>query len=123
MTKRVAIVYGGRDQRIGQYYQANWLRALLWQYAIDVVRHGDARGVDRDAGRIAKQAGYEVEAMPADWSQGRKGGVLRNEEMLRREPLPVLGVEFPGGRDTADMHRRLERSNVPILLWTDEANQ
>ena len=124
MTERVAIVYGSRKGRIGQYYAATWLSALLEHHGITTVRHGDCVGIDQDAGRIAARAGLSVDPMPADWRPMRRNGLLdrsagpkRNQAMVDKDPAPVLGVEFPGGTGTADMRRRLERAGVTIERW------
>lgn len=45
--------------------------------------HGDARGVDRVAGKIAEEKGFTVIPVPADWDgEGKKAGYLRNNIML-----------------------------------------
>lgn len=50
-----------------------------------VIIHGDAPGLDTIAGTVAKNMGLTVEAYPADWSIGRRGGLLRNSEMLTKD--------------------------------------
>lgn len=45
---------------------------------------GQARGVDRIAARIARDAGIEVHEMPADWdTHGRSAGYIRNAGMAK----------------------------------------
>lgn len=49
----------------------------------DVLIHGDCRGADRMAGRVAGELGCEVEAYPADWDRhGKAAGPIRNKQML-----------------------------------------
>ena len=50
------------------------------------VVHGNARGADKIADRVAKELGLEVEVSPANWrEEGRSAGVRRNARMIRRE--------------------------------------
>lgn len=49
----------------------------------DVVIHGNARGADRVAGRLAQTYRLRVEEYPADWKRlGKAAGPLRNRWML-----------------------------------------
>lgn len=61
------------------------IRAILRWYCINgstVVIHGAAKGADSLADFYARELGLEVEAYPADWSMGRRGGYVRNQKML-----------------------------------------
>lgn len=49
-----------------------------------VVLCGCAPGVDRLGERWARNAGIRVEHHPADWSQGKKAGFIRNVEMVKK---------------------------------------
>jgi hypothetical protein len=75
--------------------------------------HGDARGADRIAARIAAALGWEVEAYPADWNRyGPAAGPLRNQQML--DTGIDLVIAFPGGKGTADMVGRARRAGVRV---------
>jgi hypothetical protein len=54
------------------------------EYGGDVIIvHGDARGADRMAGRIATELGMKEEHHPADWERyGKRAGFVRNAEMV-----------------------------------------
>jgi len=48
-----------------------------------VIVHGNARGADKIADRIARELGFEVEVHKANWKEdGRKAGILRNIRMV-----------------------------------------
>lgn len=57
---------------------------------------------------------------PADWKQyGKAAGSIRNQQMLD-EGKPTLVVAFPGGRGTADMVRRAEKTGIKVILVEEE---
>ena len=59
-----------------------------------LVIHGDARGADRMAGKMAAFYGFEVRAVPADWDMyGKRAGYLRNMAMLDMRPDVVLAFQ------------------------------
>jgi hypothetical protein len=122
MTVRL-IVYGGRDYPAGDAY--NWLE----RYAADAVRdvlktdaritvliEGGADGADRGAWEWGRDKHIALLRYPADWKRlGKRAGPIRNQRMIV-EGRPDVGIEFPGGRGTADMASRLETARVPIIL-------
>jgi hypothetical protein len=56
--------------------------------------HGNARGVDKIGAIYAKQFGWDVTAVDADWEiHGKAAGPIRNRKMLDMCPHVVLG--FP----------------------------
>ncbi len=110
------LVTGGRDFNDAEMV---WrvLGELHAKYKFTLLVHGDARGLDRIAGQWAENAGIEVLACPADWkAHGRAAGPMRNKQML--EHKPELLVAFPGGRGTADMVRKAERSSLLVVHAT-----
>lgn len=42
---------------------------------------GKAKGADTLGERYAKEKGYNIHEFPADWSLGKKAGVIRNKQM------------------------------------------
>lgn len=52
--------------------------------------HGAARGVDREAAKIALSLGCEVEPHPADWG----GGAGRGAGMVRNQAMVDLGADY-----------------------------
>ncbi len=83
--------------------------------------------------RAARQLGWPVEVLPADWRRhGRAAGPIRNRELLElaisravalaspAAPVAVLVVAFPGGAGTASLVQQARRiatsSPVPIAV-------
>lgn len=84
--------------------------------AVTVV-HGAAKGADSLAAHWASSMGLNLVACPADWSQGRKGGVLRNQRMLDENPDICLAIGFidkplEESRGSHDMAQRLTKANI-----------
>jgi hypothetical protein len=111
-------------------------RASLWQVLdrlisehgdgqVVTVIEGDARGVDRLAGQLARRRGWRLERYPADWTRhGRAAGFRRNARMLQ-QGRPDLVVAFTVGpladsRGTADMVRRARAAGVPVQIITSD---
>ena len=119
-----ALIYGGRDWR--SLYDMTWRlnrlhRALKFTLVINggqVSRDRDANelyGADWQAAVWAKTAGLPVLYFYANWQgEGKAAGPLRNQRMID-EGRPAVGIEFPGGRGTRDMRRRLEGSGIPVV--------
>lgn len=114
----VILVTGGRD-----YADADRINEILTDIVARaddpgsvVFVHGDARGADRLAGAWAKERGFAVHEVPADWNtHGTVAGPLRNQQMIDRFK-PDCGVAFPGGRGTEDCLLRLFRAGVPTMV-------
>ena len=103
------------------------IEALAQLPLISTVIHGDCRGADRMAGKIAAEMGHVVEAFPADWTHhGRAAGPLRNSDMIATKPDAVLAFShdaFKGG--TGDCVRKAHHARIPVFIypipmdWTD----
>lgn len=85
-----------------------------------VVIHGDARGADTIAGRLAEESGLRVIAFPAAWGRyGRAAGSLRNAQMLeegRPDVVYAFAVDLAMSRGTADMVARARRAGVKTFV-------
>ena len=87
------LICGGRGDGLGIVGTALVVGLAAFRPPLTVV-HGDARGVDRMAGALARSLGLDVEAFPADWrGLGRIAGPVRNGRMLR-EAKPDLVLAF-----------------------------
>ena len=101
------IVCGDRnwtDEHAIRCVLSRWSREPL---GIAAVIHGDCRGADLIAAKVAAEMGIPVEPFPADWRQhGRAAGPIRNRQMLN-EGRPALVFAFhddiDGSRGTKDM--------------------
>ena len=95
--------------------------AFPWGEPVEAAYHGGAPGVDTDFGAFAVQLGIAVERFPYRDDLGKRGGPVRNGEMLvgvrGAERLPgATGVlSFQGGDGTADMVRQARGRGVPVL--------
>ena len=57
-----------------------------------------------------------LEEFPADWNKhGKAAGHIRNQQML--DSGVDIAVQFPGGRGTADMRRRLDKAGVKVIEY------
>jgi hypothetical protein len=91
-----ALVCGSRDY--SDYRRLAWtLDAVNGAHGIDFVIEGEARGADRLARRWAEERGIPFKGYPANWARGRKGGPIRNRQMLA-EGKPDLVIAFPLGK-------------------------
>lgn len=78
--------------------------------------HGDARGADRIAARVAESLGMNVEAYPADWKKyGRRAGIERNLLMLDgADPDYVIAFWDGKSRGTAHTIREAEKRGLLV---------
>lgn len=121
MKDRWVLVYGGRDFRPENVAECRqWLVDQLRGFGATGVLHGGARGADTFGGQVAMATELDVLVRMAKWSSSRPpqaAGVRRNARMLH--DMPVGAVEFPGGRGTADMQRRVLAAHIPLVKWSD----
>lgn len=85
--------------------------------------HGDdgdeagTLGLDRMAGRVAADMGWEVEPVPADWDRfGKAAGPKRNQAMVDRGADVLLAFPLPGSVGTWDCIRRADESQIPVVI-------
>lgn len=77
---------------------------------------GEARGADSIGTDFAIINWTDYEGHPADWkTHGKAAGFIRNQQML--DSGIDLAVQFPGGRGTADMRRRLDKAGVKVIEY------
>lgn len=108
------IVCGGRDYEDRATVERE-LDAFHEKWPIEVLHHGGAKGADSLAAEWATDRGVPVKEHLAEWGKfGGAAGPIRNAYMLR-DAKPHCVLAFPGGRGTADMIRKAERGNVPVI--------
>lgn len=77
--KRIAVV-GSRD-----YPNLDEVQQFVFEQERDtVIISGGARGVDTVAVNEAKRLHMPYEVYPADWSRGRRAGMLRNHDIVAK---------------------------------------
>lgn len=84
------------------------------------VVHGAARGADRIAQQEADKWGLLTESHPADWSQGKRAGLTRNERMASLGA--DLCIAFWDGRSTGTAHMMdcARRVGIPVEVVLKE---
>ena len=83
---------------------------------IEVLIHGAAPGADTLAENWAKSREVNYVGIPAKWKKhGYPAGPIRNSEVVASSPLIHFLIAFPGGTGTADMVKKCEAREIPIL--------
>ena len=114
---KVVLVFGGRD-----FSDREAVFAALDSERPDKVIPGGAPGADALAREWCFDRKVSYWNVPADWTRyGKAAGPIRNQRMID-EGCPSLALEFPGGRGTADMHRRCVEAGVPIKVHVPAPN-
>lgn len=91
-------------------------------YPISVIVHGNARGADKMADKVADTIGIDRIMMPANWVKHKKGaGPIRNRAMLDILPIDMI-LAFPGGAGTANMKTQAKDRGISILEATELFN-
>jgi hypothetical protein len=100
----IIAVTGGRDHVVTNKEHLrfhNLIEDLITNHRPLVMRHGDARGVDKWCAAFAYPGRIKVEPWPANWKRdGKYAGPRRNRAMLEGPPRVDLLIVFPGGRGT-----------------------
>lgn len=81
---------------------------------IECIIEGGASGADALAGLWAKENGITLHTVPAEWTLGKRAGMLRNLKMLV-DYNPDVVIAFPGGNGTANMIALAYKHNVPVI--------
>ena len=97
------------------------IREVIAEFGTDVtIVHGDARGADRLCAQIGAYWGLKTEAHPADWSQGKRAGFIRNQEMVDLGADLALAFLVAGEpcRGTRHAASRAEAAKIPVRWYT-----
>ena len=113
---KIAVVTGGRE-----WNNPDAVRRALEVNGpgIDLILHGDCRGLDMQAGDIAQDMGFLVAQMPARWDEyGSAAGNVRNRWMLDCNPELVLAfhTDVANSRGTKDCINQAVSRDIPVLL-------
>jgi hypothetical protein len=109
------LVCGGRDWRDADFIASTLDRLHAARGPFERLIHGGARGVDRLAGKWAREHGVlEWDFLP-EWHRARaQDGLTRNQRMIV-EGSPDLVIAFSGGRGTADMVERARGARIEVI--------
>jgi len=115
---KVILVTGDRN-----WSNVKRIRSILSLTDYTILVEGECRGADRLAAFIARSNGKEVIGKAADWKDGKKGGVMRNQAMLDEHPQIKLVLAFhndiDSSRGTKDMINRAVKAGKKVILYTD----
>ena len=108
------LVCGGRNfSNVSFIYKM--LDRFHEQFPIHIVIEGDAKGVDKIAGRWARENNIADLKFPADWkTYGKSAGYMRNSEMLYKG-RPNIIIAFPGGKGTEMMKRLADEKGIEVV--------
>lgn len=118
------IVAGGRDfndyERMVKELHTLCVgeQAPLRQVSVSIVS-GMARGADSLAVRFAKEYGVKLYEYPADWSQGKGAGFMRNTEMALFADglLAYWDGESRGTQHMIDTMNKLGKTHVYVRKY------
>ena len=99
------------------------IRGVLVGFDRNILIHGNCRGVDRIAGRIAKELGFRVLPVPAKWNiYGKKAGVLRNIQMLDlltggKDVVLAFHEDITSSKGTKHCVREAKKRDLYVLIF------
>lgn len=107
-------VTGGRVATVTQVFVEQTLDLINEREPVDILVHGNAKGIDRMCGLWANKRAIHVAVVDALWEDyGTRAGPKRNGAMLRLKP--DLVVAFPGKAGTADMRRQTLAAGIRLI--------
>lgn len=83
-------------------------------FKIKKIISGGARGVDKIGEHYAKEYGLTLQIFNADWSLGKRAGILRNEEMAKNADALIL--VHNGSRGSLNMLERAKFHGLNIYV-------
>ena len=89
--------------------------------------HGDARGADKMAARIAEELGWVPEDHPADWKRYKgAAGPIRNSEMVALGADFCVGFPTPASIGTYDCMEKARKAGIRVIdlgekVWDEQA--
>lgn len=99
------------------------MREVLKEWTSEKVEliHGNARGADKMAAEVAKELGWDVLAVPAEWDRyGRGAGHKRNQEMVKMKPDLCVAFWDGESRGTLDCISRAKSAGIKVRVVRDE---
>ena len=114
MTGKRVVVTGSRDCKDRDWVWKQ-LDAIHAADPIEVLIHGNYRGLDRIADAWALARGVKREPVDAEWTRfGPRAGPMRNTRMIR-EFHPVKCIAFEGGDGTRDCLAKARAAGLEVI--------
>ncbi len=109
------LVCGGRDGQDSDFVGKTLDRLLATRGPFERLLHGDARGVDRMAGKWARDHHVlEWDFLPEWHRVDPEDGLSRNQRMIEAG-APDLVVAFPGGVGTENMIELAKAAHIEVI--------
>lgn len=109
------LVCGGRDWDDPDLVERTLNKWNAARGPFERLMHGGARGVDRMAGKWARDNGVlEWDFLPEWHRADAPDGKMRNQRMIA-EGAPDLVIAFPGGLGTADMVEQARGAGIEVI--------
>ena len=114
----IVLVTGGRDyDDLEAVFDA--IAMLHSVNEIEILVHGDARGADSLADKVADKLGIQRVKVPANWTKLKRGaGPIRNKLMLDLFEIDVV-LAFPGDVGTANMKKQARDRDIDVIEALD----
>lgn len=90
----------------------------LYRHPKMAVVVGDARGLDEMVRTWAETHNVPCTVYIADWTYGRRGGMVRNQRMVDHRPKPDVCHAFPDRESKGTWHciRISKKADIPTLV-------
>lgn len=88
-----------------------------WLYEINEIVHGNARGIDKAAGKYFKDK-LPIKVFPADWDKyGKSAGYIRNKQMAEYADA-LIAIWNQKSRGTKNMIDIAKDLKLKIFIYT-----
>lgn len=112
---KTILVTGSRD-----WTDETIIRNALQEHSSpgDTLIHGVAMGADSICASLAEEFGLNVIGMPADWKNyGKRAGIIRNLQMLARDPDIVLAFPLRQSKGTTHMISVARQRGYKVYIY------
>jgi hypothetical protein len=123
VTKQRVLVTGSRSwtdiKTVYNTLTDHWLEVGNFTLVHGACPTGADNYADQWAGWSSVYPGFNVtvETFPADWSQGKKAGPLRNQKMVDAGADICLAFPTDESRGTLDCIRRARAAGIPVKVF------
>ncbi|KFZ25621.1 MAG: hypothetical protein KQ78_02195 [Candidatus Izimaplasma bacterium HR2] len=87
-----------------------------WSCRILEIVSGTAKGIDNLGEQLADKLGLDVVKFPADWSQGKVAGHIRNKDMAKYCDMAIV-IMKNNSKGSMNMIEQMKKLNKPCLVY------